>query len=43
MISLNDYVNECEKPSPWSKTVLGGGRHNWEHNGDYKYIKTLLN
>lgn len=43
MISLNDYVNEYEKSSSWSKTLLGTGRHNWEHNGNYKYIRTLLN
>lgn len=43
MLSLNDYVNEYEKSSSWSKTLLGTCRHNWEHNGNYKYIRTLLN
>lgn len=42
MIRLNEYVFLLEEASPWSKTLLGTSNHNWEHNGDYKYVKTLL-
>lgn len=43
MIKLNEYVFLTEEASPWSKTLLGTGLHNWTHEGDYKYAKTILN
>lgn len=43
MIDISEYITLYESLSPWSETLLGTNKHNWEHNGDYKYVKTLLN